>query len=191
MEISQPGHEMSISLPCRERLRMPEPDVLILYSPKHDQILIKNNSSLNTAHLVVDKPALAFHLQLSLGFLEHFSSFGRKRPSCFCTVSALHAGGTLHIWVPAKQRLPASSGTAYMPIPLSKAQTSFLHCHLHSLLKSCLLILAHFSKWLHFNSTLSTDDPQSHILSQGSSPQWLGQVQGLGILLSTPCLFSL
>lgn len=45
MEISQPGLEMSISLPCREHLRMPEPDVLILYSPKRDQILIKNSSS--------------------------------------------------------------------------------------------------------------------------------------------------
>lgn len=87
MEIGQPGLEMSVPLPCREHLRMPEPDVLILYSPKHDQILIKNDSSLNTAHLIVDKPALAFHLQLPLGFLEHFS-FGRKLPSCFCTVSA-------------------------------------------------------------------------------------------------------
>lgn len=76
---------------------MPEPDVLILYSPKYDQILIKNNSSLNTAHLVVDKPALAFHLQLSLGFLEHFSSFGRKRPSCFCTVSAPRWRHTAHL----------------------------------------------------------------------------------------------
>lgn len=168
---------------------MPEPDVLILYSPKREQILIKNNSSPNTAHLVVDRPALAFHLRSSLGFLERFSSLGRALAAS--ALSALHSGDTLHVWVPAKQRLPASSGTAHMPIPLSKAQTSFLHCHLHSPLKSCLLILAHFSKWLHFNSALGTDDLQSHILSQGSSPQWFGQVQGLGTLLSTPCLLSL
>lgn len=133
---------------------MLEPDVPILYSPKHDEIVTESSSSPHTAHLAVDRLALAFHLQLSPGFLEHVSSFGRKRPSCFCTVSecllkALHSGSTLPVWVPAKQRLPASPGTAYVPIPLSKAQASFLHCHLHSLLKSCLLILAHFSKWLH------------------------------------------
>lgn len=88
MEMSQPGLEMSITLPCREHVRMPEPDVLILYSPKREQTLIENNSSPTAAHLVVDGPALAFHLRLSLGFLEHFSSFGKKRLSCFCTVSA-------------------------------------------------------------------------------------------------------
>lgn len=85
---ARPGDEHLTSLPCREQLRLPEPDVLILYSPKRDQILTKNSSSPNATHLAVDKPALAFPLQLSLGFLEHFSSFGRKRPGCFCLVSA-------------------------------------------------------------------------------------------------------
>lgn len=181
---------------------MPEPDVLILYSPKHDKTLIKSNSSLYTAHLVVDKPALVFHLQLSLRFLEHFSSFGRKCSSCFCIVSGVLAEGT-PLWkhaacLGARQakacRLLRRSLHAHPP----QQSSGFLHCHLHSLLKSSLLILAHFSKWLHtLNPTHSTDDLQSHILSGGgvgwgqTSVVWRKTRLGMGFLTSTPCLFSL
>lgn len=151
---ARPGDEHLTSLPCREQLRLPEPDVLILYSPKRDQILTKNSSSPNATHLAVDKPALAFPLQLSLGFLEHFSSFGRKRPGCFCLVSAPLWRHTACLGAcQAKAASLLRHGLRAHPPPPSTAQTSFLHYHLHSLLKSCLLILAHFSKWLHFNST--------------------------------------
>lgn len=115
MEMGQTGRRMITSLPCREHLRTPRPDVLVLHSPWCDKIPIT---------IMVSAPGqpagggpAALVVPLSLGLI---SSYGRAPAAS--ALSAKHVfQRTLTVWAPAKAQPPglASPGPASRPLPVN------------------------------------------------------------------------
>lgn len=124
------------------------PDVWILYSPKHDKIRIKSNPSLHTAHPAcsgLPSPCLSGFWNASLWEGSTWAASALSA-AAECLLKALTPLWKHTACLGARQAKAASSH-AHPPAP---ARASFLPSHLRSPLKSCLLILACFSKWLHF-----------------------------------------
>lgn len=180
---------------------MLEPDVLILSSPRHDEIVTKSSSCPHTVHLAVDRLALAFHLQLSPGFLEHVSSFGRKRPSCFCTVSGVLAEGT-PLWKHTACLGARQGKAASLPRPGLRAHppqqsSGFLPPlppplwveELLSDLGPFLKVAARVTPLSAQPTCRATSSPG---FVRGRPPVlWTSTRLGMGIRISTPCQFSL
>lgn len=122
---------------------------------------------------LMEEPQLLLHCQ-------------RGRVLCSALEAHLMSG-----YQPSPCRL-ASSGPAEPahPFPSAKLLLPSSISTIHSPLKSCLLILAHSSKWLHSNSILCTDTTGA-TSSPGKQPVLLGSMKlGLGIPLHAPCPLS-
>lgn len=128
VEMGQTGRGMTrtiISLPCREHLRTPRPDVLILRSPRCDTIPTKSMSLLLASLPGVD-PACSGRASVS----KHISSYGRAPAA-----SALSAEPVLqqHTQCLGTCQAPAAQPPPAQPAahpPPSESPTSFLYHHL-------------------------------------------------------------
>lgn len=128
VEMGQTGRRMITSLPCREHLRTPRPDVLVLHSPWCDKIPITIMVSAPGQPAGGEPAALV--VPLSLGLI---SSYGRA-PAASALSAERVFQRTLTVWAPAKAQPPglASPGPASRPLPVSESPTSFLCRHLPS-----------------------------------------------------------
>lgn len=152
---------MITSLPCREHLRTPRPDVSILHSLWCGKIPIKSSLSLPSqpaegwppacAGLVfclrstsplMEEPQLLLHCQRSGGSSRHTQRLGSRQAPATQPPARREAR-------PAD---PPPSPSASLLLPSSATAC-------HSPLKSPLLILAHFSRLPYCNSIQATSSP--------------------------------
>lgn len=142
MEMGQTGRGMITSLPCREHLRTPRPDVLVPHSPCCDKIPIKIMVSAPCQPAWAGLAALVVLLSPEL-----ISSYGRA-PAASALSAERVFQHMLAVWVPAKALPPglASPGPACRPLPVSESPTSFLCRHLPSFMEETVIDLGPFLK---------------------------------------------
>lgn len=147
VDTSQAGWEMILPLACREHLRTPGPDVLILHSPWCDKTPIES-ISLFLASLPRGGPQPALLLP---SVSRHISSYGRAPAASALSAERSRSGTrsspaacSLNVWAPAKPLPPSLPG---LPTPPpSESPTSFLHHHLPFSTEELVIDLGPFLK---------------------------------------------